>query len=62
MKESEAMSLVVLRSLTCVGISSKTGSDTFKSVLLHRTTYGKEQESWKKIFHNLAKNHLPEKV
>ena len=44
--------------LTHVGFFSRTGSDTFRSVLI----YGKEQESRKK-FHNLAKNfHLPERV
>ena len=37
----------------------KTGSDTFRGVLI----YGKEQESRKKIFHNRTKNiHLSEKV
>ena len=37
---------------------SKTGSDTFKSVVLHR----KKQESRKNLFHNRGKNLSPEKV
>ena len=41
-----------LRLLTRVRFFSKTGSDTFKSVLI----YGKEQESRKKNIHHRAKN------
>ena len=36
----------------------KQGSDIFRSILIH----GKEDESRKKIFHNVQKIHLPEKV
>ena len=43
--------------LSHVGFFSKTWSDTFKSVL----TYGKKQES-QKVFHNRAKNRLPDNV
>ena len=47
-----------LRLLTHVRFFLKTGSDTFRSVLI----YGKEQESRKKIFVIVQKIHLPEKV
>ena len=47
-----------LRLLANVGFFSKTGSDTFRSVLI----YGKEEECQNKICHNPAKNHLPERV
>ena len=40
-----------LRLLTSLGSFLKTGSDTFRSVLI----YGKEQESQKEKFHNNAK-------
>ena len=40
-----------IKVLTSVGFFSKTGSDTFRSVLV----YGKEQQSRKNIFHNSAK-------
>ena len=46
-----------LRLLTYVGFFSKTGSDTFRSVLI----YEKEQES-RKNFITVQKSHLPEKV
>ena len=42
------------RLLTHSGFFSRTGSDTFRSVLI----YGKEQESRKKIFHNSAKQFI----
>ena len=50
--------LKCLRLLTHVGFFSKTGSNTFKSVLI----YGKEQESRKKYFITVQKTDLPEKV
>ena len=43
---------------THVGFFSKTGSDTFRSVLI----YGKEQESLKKNVLTVKKNHLHERV
>ena len=51
--------LIRLRLLTHVRFFSKTWSDNFRSVL----TYGNEQESREKIFHNRAKIiHFPENV
>ena len=47
-----------LRLFTHVGFFSKTGSDTFRSVLI----YGKAQELEKSISSPCKKIHLPEKV
>ena len=47
-----------LRLLSGLGFCWKTGSDTFRSVLI----YEKEQEPRKKVSQSLKKFHLPERV